>query len=67
MTCMQMSDANELRRRHGGEPCDHDWEKEYYLGSATGDYVCRKCGITGAEFKAKRQKSEPSQPGPETP
>nr|QPI19819.1 putative DNA methylase [Edwardsiella ictaluri] len=28
--------------------CEHNnLEKEYYLGSATGDYVCVDCGATG--------------------
>jgi hypothetical protein len=32
----------------GDKPCDHKHlEKEYYHGSATGDYVCKQCGRAG--------------------
>ncbi len=48
---MQMSEAAELRRKwkekNGNAICSHpDIEKEYYLGSHTGDYVCTTCGET---------------------
>lgn len=34
--------------RKGNPPCDHARvSKEYYLGSATGEYVCSECGETG--------------------
>lgn len=26
--------------------CNHEFEKEYHLGTATGDDGCRKCGET---------------------
>ena len=46
---IQMKEALELRKRWkeiGNKPCDHPGElvKEYDLGTATGDYVCSKCG-----------------------
>jgi len=33
--------------------CDHDLIKEYYLGSDTGDLVCRKCRETFTPSEAK--------------
>lgn len=39
--------------------CDHtriDLEKEYDLGTATGDYICRKCGE--AFFEGRIPESE---------
>ncbi len=45
---MQTNEAEELRIRWGEAPCAHpSLEKEYELGSATGDYVCTRCGHTG--------------------
>ena len=42
---MQAEKAAELRTIWGKKPCDHPaLDKEYYLGSATGDYVCTQCG-----------------------
>lgn len=42
---MQMRDAAALRQRWGDKPCEHPrLDKEYHLGSATGDYVCTTCG-----------------------
>jgi hypothetical protein len=42
---MQNSKANRLQKAWGDKPCDHPHvEKEYYLGAATGDYVCTRCG-----------------------
>lgn len=45
---IQAKDALELSRRWGGKPCNHpNLEKEYYLGTATGDWVCTQCGEAG--------------------
>lgn len=45
---MQMKEVRELRKRWAGKPCDHpNLDKEYDLGSDTGDYVCTTCGRTG--------------------
>jgi hypothetical protein len=45
---MQLKKAAELKRERGDKPCDHsNLEKEYDLGSATGDYVCTQCGEAG--------------------
>jgi hypothetical protein len=45
---VQMDEAQELRRRwnEAGSPeCDHpELDREYYLGSQTGDRVCLMCG-----------------------
>jgi transposase-like protein len=42
---MQLEKAKKLEKAWGKQPCDHpDIEKEYYLGSDTGDYVCTTCG-----------------------
>ena len=42
---MQLEKANKLRKAWGDKPCNHpDVEKEYYLGSNTGDKVCTTCG-----------------------
>ena len=47
---MQMDDARRQReawQQRGGESCPHDeLDKEYYLGSDTGDKVCKACGET---------------------
>jgi hypothetical protein len=47
---MQMDEAARLRKqweRAGSPACDHPrLEKEYYLGSQTGDKVCTSCGET---------------------
>lgn len=45
---MQMSEAAKLRKAWGEKPCSHSSvEKEYSLGTATGDYVCTSCGQAG--------------------
>jgi hypothetical protein len=42
---MQMGEAARLQQQWGNDPCDHpSWEKEYHLGSDTGDKVCSRCG-----------------------
>lgn len=45
---MQTNEAMSLQKRWAEKespPCDHPrTEKEYYLGSATGDRVCTTCG-----------------------
>ena len=43
---MQSKDAQKLRKARGNKPCSHPHlEKEYYLGSKTGDLVCTTCGM----------------------
>jgi hypothetical protein len=45
---MQMDEPARLRKDWGDKPCDHkSLDKEYHLGSATGDYVCKQCGRSG--------------------
>ena len=44
---MQSDKANRLRQSTTDEQkksCEHSYEKEYFLGASTGDYVCTKCG-----------------------
>ena len=42
---MQISVAERLRKNYGDRPCEHkSFEKEYYLGADTGDFICRTCG-----------------------
>jgi hypothetical protein len=41
----------------GNPPCEHpEIDKEYYLGSDTGDVVCKVCGETWPH-------SDPNRPG----
>ena len=51
---MQYDKADRLRALNKkNKNCKHQWEKEYYLGAQTSDYVCRKCGvvITDTEYR----------------
>lgn len=42
---MQNEKAQNLRNNWNGKPCKHTkLEKEYFLGSDSGDYVCSQCG-----------------------
>lgn len=43
---MQSKRAEELRKEWGDDkPCSHpNFDKEYYFGSQTGDYICTQCG-----------------------
>lgn len=42
---MQTDEAAHLRAVWGNKPCDHpSFDREYYLGAHTGDYVCEQCG-----------------------
>lgn len=42
---MQCNDAEKLRDNGKYSGCKHPRiEKEYYLGTHTGDYVCSSCG-----------------------
>ena len=44
---MQLDEAKHLRKitpKEIVENCPHSYEKEYYLGTHTGDYICSKCG-----------------------
>lgn len=44
---MQMNEAMQVSKEWGNKPCDHpSVEKEYHLGTQTGDYVCTQCGQT---------------------
>ena len=44
---MQFEESNRLKKTTTQEQkdnCEHTYDKEFYLGSSTGDYVCTKCG-----------------------
>jgi hypothetical protein len=51
---MQMDEAARLReawRQAGSKPCLHEeHEREYYLGSDTGDDACVRCGATWGRY-----------------
>ncbi|MBT2724363.1 hypothetical protein [Bacillus sp. ISL-46] len=50
---MQNNDARELQeewKAKENKPCSHPQiEKEYILGSQTGDFVCSTCGYEGTK------------------
>ncbi len=53
---MQFEEANRLREKYEGKPCEHPAiAKEYYLGAQTGDYRCTTCGET---FASRREWEE---------
>jgi hypothetical protein len=57
---MQLSEAMKLREKWGDKPCDHPHlEKEYHLGSDTGDYACTQCGKAdwGSDWNCKTNNS----------
>ena len=42
---MQYEKAMKLEEDWGNKPCSHpSFQKEYYLSSQTGDYICTQCG-----------------------
>lgn len=59
---MQMSEAERLRQEWGDKPCSHPKvEREYYLGTDTGDYDCTTCGECFAskeEWREAQAKAE---------
>lgn len=61
---MQTEQAARLRQDWGDKLCRHPrFEKEYYLGAQTGDYVCTTCGRDFSpqetrEIEAKREGDE---------
>jgi len=60
---MQTDKAARLRSEWGDQPCNHpSFDKEYYLGAQTGDYVCLQCGrdFTPTEVdELERKRREP--------
>jgi hypothetical protein len=59
---MQIKEALNLQKQWGKKPCEHQHiEKEYHLGSATGEYNCTKCGMTKEDSTWNQVKNEPSQ------
>lgn len=57
---MEMEQASALRIEWGNKHCEHtNLEKEFYLGSPTGDYACTKCGAVGwGKDWAEKEKPE---------
>ncbi len=56
---MQMDDAAWLRQTK--KPCpdgQHKWEREYFNGANTGDYVCSVCGAEISGWALERQKNK---------
>jgi len=50
---MQYDEAETLRKEWHAKPCKHEQvQKEYHLGSHTGDYVCATCG---QEFSSRQE------------
>lgn len=46
---IQIKEARRLEEGWSGGECDHPTlAKEYDLGAATGDYVCKTCGESGS-------------------
>ena len=44
---MQFEKAKRLEEAWEKKPCSHpSFQKEYYLSSQTGDYICTQCGKT---------------------
>jgi hypothetical protein len=58
---IQSKEANRLFNSTTDEEkknCNHSYTKEYYLGTATGDYACTKCGdmITEDEYRNRNSR-----------
>lgn len=46
---IQNDEARKIEENWQGGSCTHPIVfKEYYLGSATGDYICSTCGASGS-------------------
>jgi len=42
---MDIKKADFIKKQWGNKPCKHpQLEKEYIMGSSTGDYICVQCG-----------------------
>lgn len=56
---MQSRKADEIRKEWGDKECDHpEFDKEYYLGAQTGDYICTQCGRGFTEQEVKEIESK---------
>lgn len=56
---IQMNEVEALRKAWGNKPCDHpSLYKEYFNGTATGDYVCTQCGLTGWDSNWNKKDKE---------
>lgn len=46
-TMMQVADSDTLRKTWGNKVCEHrEVEREFYLETPTGQFVCAACGKT---------------------
>lgn len=56
---MQNKKAEQLRKEWGDTPCDHpSFDKEYFNGSDSGDYICTQCGQVFARFQKEKIESD---------
>ena len=58
---IQIKEARKIEESWDGSECDHPaLAKEYDLGSATGDYVCKTCGESGfgSDWPERRRKAK---------
>ena len=55
---IQMDVADKLERNWSGEKCDHNWEKELFLGTKAGDYRCKIFGTTCSEVDMHHNKEK---------
>jgi ADP-glucose pyrophosphorylase len=65
---MQFERANWLNNTSSEEQkrsCNHSYDKEYFLGAATDDYVCIKCGDTITRFEYKEWLNRSKEEGEE--
>jgi transposase-like protein len=61
---VQMSDAVQIRKQweaSGSPPCGHPTvHKEYFLGAATGDYICSTCGESFSRQEWREMREGPT-------
>jgi len=60
---IQIKEAQKIAETWTGGECTHpSLYKEYDLGSATGDYICKTCGKAGfgRDWPEKRRTQNPS-------
>lgn len=58
---MQHEKAKSIRKSWGNKACNHPKvEKEYYLGTQTGDKVCTTCGreVGDPDFETSKKNTE---------
>lgn len=56
---MEDKKAKKIRAAWGDNPCEHpQFEKEYFLGSDTGDYICTQCGKVFSRSQKEKIENE---------